>query len=285
LLLHQGRPKVQLREPRVKNLPFYSCVVPVTYVYKIVNQGTGTVFLDALLDVDFVPLVGEGATLARGKAKEIPVDGSLNLCEKGGSILDQRALALATPKNGGITDEARDNLQIEVPLLSFKVMLEGISCEIADDASIDCNEYLGSTTNPATQCRVNLQFKYTVTNVGLACVDISHALAGLGPLGERKLAFEDFYPCGDDRKFCDGDSWATPDRRSINICTESQKQGRNWMLDLAIKDSLGRIKSSTVTYPWVLYNTPLNPATPAPAPSGGGNSGPTKGKNKNKRRY
>ncbi len=94
---------------------FYACLVPVTYVYKVINNSVGTVYLDDLLSVDFVSLVQGGMTVPSGGMKEIEVPSQLNLCEAGGTIVTKRALAFATPMNGGVTDEARDNLRIDVP--------------------------------------------------------------------------------------------------------------------------------------------------------------------------
>ena len=96
-------------------LEFSTCLVPVTYKYKVINRSSKKVSLDAVLDVDFVSLVEPGQLIAAGYHKEITIDGTLDICEVGGTIIEKRALAFASPKLGGIADEARDNLRIDVP--------------------------------------------------------------------------------------------------------------------------------------------------------------------------
>jgi hypothetical protein len=95
-----------------------------------------------------------------------------------------------------------------------------MTCEIDDGSGTDCQGFLSrNEISVSYQCNgVDIKFNYTVTNVGIVCVNIVDIRTKLGRLGVKTLVFDDVYNY-QDRQMCANKSWAIPDRRSsINLC-------------------------------------------------------------------
>ncbi len=138
-------------------------------------------------------------------------------------------------------------------LLPFELELDSVACEVDNGNSVtDCKDYAPYSG----QCIVDIEFNYTFTNIGLACVHIADVKADLASLGLRTVEFNDIYSY-QERQMCALESWTIPDRRSsVNFCDLS-KYAFDAVID--INESQGRMANLTFFYEWVREST-LSPA-------------------------
>jgi hypothetical protein len=86
-----------------------------------------------------------------------------------------------------------------------------MTCEIDDGSGTGCQGFLSRNEIPASrQCNgVDIKFNYTVTNVGIGCVNIVDMRTKLGHLGVITLVFNDVYSY-QDRQICDNEFLGHP---------------------------------------------------------------------------
>ena len=163
--------------------------------------------------------------------------------------------------------------------------MDRVSCEID---GLDCNSFLGTIASLDDCSLVDITFKYTFTNIGLACVGVESINATLGPFDEpQKLSFGDIYTC-QDRQICNGESWTIIDKRvSVDLCKLSQNTNP-WDIMIEIGYNSNRRKELILDYEWDTYTFSTMPTSvpsllpsekpslkPSLGPSESPSSGPT----------
>ncbi len=138
---------------------------------------------------------------------------------------------------------------------------EEITCEIDDGSGTSCQDFINTVTS-INKCNVDIAFKFTFTNRGLACVHVSDILVSLGPIGDELLSFDDIYSY-QERELCVGETWTVPDRRrKVKLCKESDTA---WDIFIEVKESRGQQKRRRYTFGWIPYLG--SSAVPYPSPT------------------
>lgn len=202
------------------NLPWYTaaadgsdCVRLFKFTYTIYNNHYSAVLLQGLIDEstnsNLLDADAMGLSIGyRGHYSVVKTE-SIDICRLNGSTVTKQAVAVAAGIPDFYPGTAIDTYALFIPRIAPAID--------SGSPALECF-YNNKSCDDYEECfQGEVDFKYTIKNVGIACYNVEKIEVFFNNGGSKALALDDTYTCSD-LDFCPYDVLVLTDKRFVDTC-------------------------------------------------------------------